>query len=109
MRDYRKSLTNNLISRLLLLDCKNISDMFVLIKIAMEFCESYNELKGFEKEDLVIIGMKHIIDEKINDSNMKLMFLTMIKPSIDMAISVSKNKSVIHILHKINTPSLTLF
>ena len=96
MRDYRKSLSNNLISRLLLLDCKNISDMFVLIKIAMEFCESFLELKGFEKEDLVIICMKHIIDEKMIDPDMHLMFLTMLKPSIDMIISVSKNKWLIN-------------
>ena len=96
MIDYRKSLSNNLISRLLLLDCKNISDIFVLIKISMEFCETYKDLKGFEKEDFVIICIKHIIDEKNNDSNMKLTFLTMIKPSIDMAISVSKNKWLIN-------------
>jgi hypothetical protein len=91
-----KTLSNNLISRLLLLDCENISDIFVLIRIAMEFCEKYKRLKGFEKEEMVIICITHIINEKINDENMKLMFLTMLKPSIEMVIAVSKNRWIIN-------------
>jgi hypothetical protein len=91
-----KTLSNNLISRLLLLDCENISDIFVLIRIAMEFCEKYKELKGFEKEEMVIICITHIINEKINDENMKLMFLTMLKPSIETVIAISKNRWLVN-------------
>ena len=96
MNDLNKTLSNNLISRLLLLECKNISDIFVLIRIAMEFFEKCNDLKGFEKEELVIICIKNIIDTKINDPDMQLMFLTMLKPSIDIIISVSKNRWLVN-------------
>ena len=96
MNDMNETLSNDLISRLLLLDCENISDIFVLIKIAMEFCEKYNELKGFQKEEIVILCITHIINEKINDENTKLMFFTILKPSIEMVIAISKNKWLVN-------------
>jgi hypothetical protein len=96
MNDTNDTLSNDLISRLLLLDYENISVFFVLIRIAMEFCETFSELKGFEKEEMVIICITHIIDIKINDENMKLMFYTMLKPSIEMIIAVSKNRWLVN-------------
>jgi hypothetical protein len=96
MNDMNETLSNDLISRLLLLDCENISDIFVLIKIAMEFCEKYNELKGFEKKELVVNCITHLIDIKIIDPDMQLMFFTILKPSIEMIIAVSKNKWLVN-------------
>ena len=96
MNDMNETLSNDLISRLLLLDYENISDIFVLIKISMEFCEKYNELKGFQKEEMVILCITHIINEKIIDENTKLMFFTMLKPSIEMVIAVSKNRWLVN-------------
>ena len=98
----RENLSNALISRHISLECTTIADVFVLIKVSMEFCEMYSELNGSEKEDLVFICLTHIITEKVIGYNTKVMLLTMIELSIHMVISVSKNEWLINNLKKGN-------
>jgi hypothetical protein len=80
--------------------CKDVADVFELIRISMEFVEGFNNMDGFDKEKMVVLCVTHIIINKVDDKNLKEILLTLVEPSIKCFINVSKNKWLINTLKK---------
>ena len=100
MTSSQKIRENALRLRLNVYRCRGVSDVFELIKISMEFVEKYNNMDGIDKEKMVVLCVKHIIINKVDDKNLKEILLTLVEPSIKCFINVSKNKWLINTLKK---------
>ena len=97
---YLKNLENALDIRLEAYRCKDVADVFELIKVSMEFVEMYNQMDGISKEKMVVLCVTHLITKKVDDQNLKKLLLCMLEPSIKCFIYVSKNNWLINTLKK---------
>ena len=76
----------------------NSLELSVLIKEVLEFAQSYKQLVGEKKKELVITLLKHIVEKEVNESDLNETLKTLIlssvdniiDPAIELAIYVAK-------------------
>ena len=76
----------------------SIHDIFSLLKRGMELVEEMKAFTGVQKKQMVIEAIEKIINTKVVDNPiMKHALLTLLEPSIDTIIEVSKQEWMINL------------